>query len=135
MRCEWSNPTDLQTRTSSYVLSQIPTSSHDTDFLPGKYSSGYVILPMVRCVWRVTICGAASWCTRSCRLPLGRVIRQPTWGEGAPFTHNKKKATESEEPDLKPPPLKGGLLWKVWEVVWGQMVVITHFHRTARPQY
>ena len=40
MRCEWSNPTDLQTRTSSYVLSQIPTSSHDTDFLPGKYSSG-----------------------------------------------------------------------------------------------
>ena len=78
-----------------------------------------MILPMVRCVWRVTICGAASWCTHSCRLPLGRVIRQPAWGEGAPFTHNKKKATESEEPGLKPPPLKGGLLWKVWEVGWG----------------
>ena len=90
---------------------------------------------MVRCVWRVTICGAASWCTRSCRLLLGGVIRQPPWGAGAPFTHNKKKAAESEEPDLKPPPLKGGLLWKVWEVGWGQMVVITHFHGTARPQY
>ena len=32
MRCEWSNPTDLQTRTSSYVLSQMPSSSHDTIF-------------------------------------------------------------------------------------------------------
>ena len=87
------------------------------------------------CVARYNLRSSILVHTRGCRLPLGGVIRQPAWGEGAPFTHNKKKATESEEPDLKPPPLKGGLLWKVWEVGWGQMVVITHFHGTARPQY
>ena len=45
MRCEWSNPTDLQTRTSSYVLSQIPTSAMIRIFCPE--STAVVVSAMV----------------------------------------------------------------------------------------